>query len=197
MHKKCNAKKGDLIPNEDGTLPKKAASTFRFRRQKRAGRPELCGECDNGHALNMGEVCANCGCNAQRFPRSNHAPFSECDHELFWCIWCSIGDIPRVSSVGIAMRKEESSMQAIITLTNYKILVSQGRVPNIEVMSLDHDLGMVGDTDDTSRYIVLWMCNHDFWPDEVVVHSANPPGVYWLESMIERYHPSNAHKYTR
>ena len=59
------------------------------------------------------------------------------------------------------------------------------------LMSLDHDLG----GDDTSRPIVLWMCENNFWPVEVRVHSANPPGVYWLESMIERYHPSNAHGY--
>lgn len=61
------------------------------------------------------------------------------------------------------------------------------------VMSLDHDLG----GDDTTRPIVLWCCENNFWPVEVRVHSANPPGAYWLESMIERYHPSNAHKYTR
>lgn len=63
----------------------------------------------------------------------------------------------------------------------------------ITLMSLDHDLG----GDDTTRPVVLWMCENDFWPVEVRVHSANPPGVFWLESMIERYHPSNAHKYTR
>ena len=63
----------------------------------------------------------------------------------------------------------------------------------VDVMSLDHDLG----GDDTTRPIVMFFCLNDWWPDEVRVHSANPPGVYWLESMIERYHPSNAHKYTR
>lgn len=52
-----------------------------------------------------------------------------------------------------------------------------------QVMSLDHDLG----GDDTTRPVVLWMCENDFWPVEVRVHSANPPGVYWLEGMIERY----------
>jgi hypothetical protein len=62
----------------------------------------------------------------------------------------------------------------------------------VELMSLDHDLG----GDDTTRPIVLWMIENDFWPVEVRVHSANPPGAYWLESMIERYHPSNAHRYT-
>ena len=62
-----------------------------------------------------------------------------------------------------------------------------------EIMSLDHDLG----GDDTTRPVVLWCCENNFWPVEVVVHSANPPGAYWLESMIERYHPSNAHKYNR
>lgn len=108
MHKKCNAKKGDLIPNEDGTLPKKAGSTFRFRRQKRAGRPELCLECNNGHDLLVGEYCASCGCNAQRFPRSAKVSYNECDHELLWCWVCSITPDMRPSSVGIAMRQADS-----------------------------------------------------------------------------------------
>ena len=108
MHKKCNAKKGDLIPNEDGTLPLKPQSTFRFRRQKRAGRPELCAECDNGHNLFSGEVCANCGCNAQRFPRSAKVKANECDHELFWCWACSIGIVERTSGVYTAARQIRS-----------------------------------------------------------------------------------------
>lgn len=108
MHKKCNAKKGDLIPNEDGTLPAKPQSSFRFRRQKRAGRPEACEQCDNGHNLGPDEMCANCGCNAQRFPRWAKVRTQDCDHELLWCIWCSIGVIERPSSLGIAMRQADS-----------------------------------------------------------------------------------------
>lgn len=55
----------------------------------------------------------------------------------------------------------------------------------IDIMSLDHDLG----GDDTTRPIVLWMCENDYWPVKTVVHSANPVGVEWLEGMIERYGP--------
>lgn len=62
-------------------------------------------------------------------------------------------------------------------------LLSQGG--DIEVMSLDHDLG----GEETTRPIVLWMCEHQVWPAEVVVHSANPVGVEWLTGMIERYQP--------
>jgi hypothetical protein len=98
MTKKCNAKKGDRIPNEDGTLPDKPQSTFRFRRQKRAERPDLCMSCDNGHNLLVGEICASCGCDAQRFPRHAHVPTKDCDHAAWWCIWCSIGVIPRVGA---------------------------------------------------------------------------------------------------
>lgn len=109
MHKKCNAKKGDLIPNEDGTLPPKPQSTFKFRRQKRANRPDgPCDVCDNGHNLGVNEVCAQCGCNAQNFPRYAKAKASECDHEIFWCAWCSIGVIDRPSAIGLAMRQGES-----------------------------------------------------------------------------------------
>ena len=55
----------------------------------------------------------------------------------------------------------------------------------VEAVSLDHDLG----GDDTTRSIVLWMCEHDWWPERVYVHTANPVGRHWLEGMIERYGP--------
>lgn len=82
----------------------------------------------------------------------------------------------------------QDSHQAIVILATSAVA---GEI--IEVMSLDHDLGGV----DTTRPVVLWCCENEFWPIEVRVHSANPPGAEWLEAMIERYHPSNAHKYTR
>lgn len=53
-------------------------------------------------------------------------------------------------------------------------------------MSLDHDLG----GDDTTRRVVLWLCEHpDRWPAVVRVHTANPVGREWLLGMIERYKP--------
>lgn len=57
--------------------------------------------------------------------------------------------------------------------------------PYIRQMSLDHDLG----GDDTTRAVVLYMCEHGVWPDNVRCHSANPVGREWLEAMVERYHP--------
>jgi hypothetical protein len=101
MTKKCNAKKGDRIPNADGTLPEKPQSSFRFRRQKRAERPEMCFSCDNGHNLFVGEICASCGCDAQRFPRSAHVSFSECEktgHGPYWCWVCSITPDMRIGA---------------------------------------------------------------------------------------------------
>lgn len=56
---------------------------------------------------------------------------------------------------------------------------------SVTAMSLDHDLG----GDDTTRAGVLWMCENNYWPNRIVVHSANPVGVQWLEGMIERYKP--------
>lgn len=58
--------------------------------------------------------------------------------------------------------------------------------PFVIEMSLDHDLG----GDDTTRPVVLWMCEHGVWPNVVTCHSANPPGREWIEGMIGRYHPS-------
>lgn len=53
-------------------------------------------------------------------------------------------------------------------------------------MSLDHDLG----EDDTTRPVVLWLCEHeDRWPRVVRVHSMNNVGRAWLSGMIYRYNP--------
>lgn len=53
----------------------------------------------------------------------------------------------------------------------------------VHEMSLDHDLG----GDDTTRPIVMWCCENQYWPLRVNVHSANPVGIEWLEGMVERY----------
>lgn len=108
MHKKCNAKKGDRVPNEDGTLPEKSVRKFRYRRDKRAGRAELCVSCDNGHNLFAGEICASCGCDAQRFPRSAKVRFDECDHEILWCWVCSITPDMRPPAAISAVRHAEA-----------------------------------------------------------------------------------------
>lgn len=108
MCKAHNAKKGDRIPNEDGSLPERPTKRFRYRRDKRAGRPELCEECNNGHDLAPDEICASCGCDAQRFPRWAKVSVPDCDHELLWCWACSIGVIERPSSIGTAMRQADS-----------------------------------------------------------------------------------------
>lgn len=90
MHKKCNAKKGDLIPNEDGTLPKKPQSTFKFRRQKRAERPEICESCNAGRNLQDDEWCNSCGSGPQpaRYPKWRQMSPKDCDHDLFFCWGC-------------------------------------------------------------------------------------------------------------
>lgn len=54
-----------------------------------------------------------------------------------------------------------------------------------EAISLDHDLG----GDDTTRRIVVWMIENDYWPEKVCVHTANPIGREWLEGTINRYGP--------
>jgi len=60
----------------------------------------------------------------------------------------------------------------------------------IESLSFDHDLG----GDDTTRPIMYYLCEHDYWPEKVYVHSANPVGVDYLEGMVLRYAPENTLK---
>lgn len=92
MHKKCNALKGDRVPNEDGTLPEKAIRKFRYRRDKRASRPEICDACMAGRNLSIDEWCNACGSgpNPGRYPKWRQMQVKECDHDLFYCVSCTI-----------------------------------------------------------------------------------------------------------
>jgi len=97
-HKRCNALKGDKMPNPDGTLPMvERTSTFRSKQQKRSERPQVCQRCDSGRKLGPQESCDVCrsGPMPERFPRWAKAPSGQCDHDDFWCAWCSIGVIER------------------------------------------------------------------------------------------------------
>src|SRR3712207_5213052 len=61
-HKRCNALKGDIMPNSDGTLPtKERKSTYKSKQQKRSERPDLCQRCENGRSLGPQESCNSCG----------------------------------------------------------------------------------------------------------------------------------------
>ncbi|GAA3880826.1 hypothetical protein GCM10022243_51800 [Saccharothrix violaceirubra] len=55
----------------------------------------------------------------------------------------------------------------------------------VDAVSFDHDLG----GDDTTRPVVLWLCERDVWPPVVHVHTANPVGRDWLVGMSRRYGP--------
>lgn len=59
----------------------------------------------------------------------------------------------------------------------------------LDAISLDHDLSTVMYEDDTTRPVMLWMCEHEWWPTEVYVHTANPCGEEWLVGMTQRYAP--------
>lgn len=93
MHKKCNAKKGDLVPNADGTLPERESKRkFRYSRDKKAQRPEVCEACNAGRNLDEGQWCNACGSGPQplRTPKWRQMSNDECDHDLFFCAGCTI-----------------------------------------------------------------------------------------------------------
>jgi len=101
MCKGHNAKKGSRVPNEDGTLPERTRKTFRYRRQKRANRPEVCDSCNSGRNLGPDEICAACGSGPMphRWPRWAKVPSKECLHDgTFWCWACASGVIERPSA---------------------------------------------------------------------------------------------------
>lgn len=97
MHKSCNAKKGHLIPNDDGTLPVKETRV----RIPKSERPQDCDYCYNGRVLLLGEECDICGSGPQpaTAPRSLQKHPKDCDHDDFHCWMCFIGHVPRKSAI--------------------------------------------------------------------------------------------------
>lgn len=98
MHKSCNAKKGDALPNPDGTLPKKPTK----EKVPKSQRPEICTHCASGRLLLPGEECDECGSGPQpaQYPRSLQVSPKECDHSQFHCWMCFLGFVERDSAFG-------------------------------------------------------------------------------------------------
>ena len=69
----------------------------------------------------------------------------------------------------------------------------------VEHVSFDHDLGynyedghsmLVGGVqDDTSRRVMTWMIENNFWPNTLSIHTQNPVGFEWLRGTAIRYAP--------
>lgn len=64
----------------------------------------------------------------------------------------------------------------------------------LDAVSLDHDLSTVMYEDDTTRPIVERMRQHNWWPIELYVHTANPDGEDWLVEMARKYAPAGTLK---
>jgi len=79
-----------------------------------------------------------------------------------------------------------SSDEAIRILERMKEATERVRPePVFEELSLDHDLG----GGDTARPIVWWMYGQNFWPERIVVHSANAYGRDWLLGTLRNIAP--------
>jgi hypothetical protein len=96
MHKRCNALKGDRMPNPDGTLPplpKDLLGPFHIRADK-SGRIDVCDTCESGRLLLAGEICEICGSGPQplTYPKHLQKKPKECDHHINHCWMCLVHD---------------------------------------------------------------------------------------------------------
>ncbi len=96
MHKRCNALKGDRMPNEDGTLPPHPRE-FKVQAVDKSLRVPVCETCESGRLLIMDEICEICGSTPQpaAWPAYLQKTPKECDHSTFHCWMCVLDFIPR------------------------------------------------------------------------------------------------------
>lgn len=101
-HLECNTKKGDLVPNEDGSIPARVKSNFRTRKtNKREVLSKLCTVCNDGRKLSADQTCNDCGSGAGPYdaPHYLKRPSPQCDHNIYWCWACCIGIVERKSAL--------------------------------------------------------------------------------------------------
>lgn len=97
MHKRCNAIKGDRMPNADGTLPvlHRDLNSAQRRAVKQQSRADVCMKCNNGRSLGPDEFCDSCGSIPMPFRHPQWAKLNpnDCDHEGIWWCWCCMSGI--------------------------------------------------------------------------------------------------------
>lgn len=57
----------------------------------------------------------------------------------------------------------------------------------LDSVAYDHDLG----GDDNTRKIIMWQIEHNLFPSDVIILTANPVGREWIVGMINRYFPDD------
>lgn len=110
MHKRCNAVKGDTVPNSDGTLPARDKLNAAQRRATRGERPEVCNACNAGRNLGPDEVCIVCDSPAMplTYPQWAKLHANECPHESVWWCWaCMSGVVDRVPAIVYVLGGDE------------------------------------------------------------------------------------------
>lgn len=109
--KRCNAHKGDRVPNPDGTLPPHPRDLLPIHQVKadRTGRVDVCETCYSGRLLDEGEFCPDCGSGPQpsTAPAYKQRSPKECDHNKFHCWMCFQGLIPRRPAFEDALINED------------------------------------------------------------------------------------------
>lgn len=98
-HRPCNTAKSDIVPNPDGTLPKRPSK----ERAIKVPRPMSCDTCMNGRILLLGEFCPDCNSGPQprAFPKTLQKIPKECDHSFYHCFMCVIGFYDRKPVINI------------------------------------------------------------------------------------------------
>ena len=56
---------------------------------------------------------------------------------------------------------------------------------NINIVSLDHDLG----NNITGYDVAKWIVINDIWPNKIIIHTQNPVGKENMYKLLERYKP--------
>lgn len=98
MGKNCNARKGHLVPDENGVLPVKAHAP----KIAKSERPAICETCYSGRLLFIGEECYDCGSGPQpaAAPKATQKTPKECSHAGYDHCWmCYLGFVERGSAL--------------------------------------------------------------------------------------------------
>jgi len=100
MCKRCNAIKGDRLPDANGNLPP-LKRELKQKAPSKTERPSVCDTCMSGRILLPGEYCPDCGSGAQPAvaPRAMQVAPKDCDHSTSHCWLCYLGFVERKAAI--------------------------------------------------------------------------------------------------
>jgi len=91
------------------------------------------------------------------------------------------------TKISLFVDDERTANHNFIRAYDYDDAIQTMEEYDVQIISLDHDLGL----GKTGYDITKWMVENDYWPKVIIIHTANPVGSQNMIQLLEHYKPED------